>query len=98
MYSQHLAWPDTPAHSSPCCLLRQALLRCVSSRDGALAGDIHKAPKCSVCLKRYLEGSFCTAQRCYCNLRLSCLFLLVFPLTLVGIYFNPLNSFSLFGA
>lgn len=37
--------------SSLHCLLRQMLIRCVSSRDGALAKDINNAQECCVLLK-----------------------------------------------
>lgn len=80
------------------CLLRQILIRCVSSSDGVLAKDINNVQECCVLPEAVAGGVILLSSRYYVNLRLSFSFLLVFPLTPVGIYFNSLNSCLLFGA
>lgn len=48
VHSKHLSWPGSLSHSSLHCLLRQILIRCVSSRDGVLAKDINNVQECCV--------------------------------------------------
>lgn len=97
-YIQSICHGQALSHRSICCLLRQMLLRCVSSGEGFLA-RILKCPRMLCAAWSYSpKGSHSTIQRYYFNPRLSCSFLLVFPSTLISIYFNSLNNFLLFGA
>lgn len=97
-YIQSICHGQALSHRSICCLLRQMLMRCVSSGEGVLA-RILKCPRMLCAAWSYSpKGSHGTIQRYYFNPRLSCSFLLVFPSTLISVYFNSLNHFLLFGA
>lgn len=97
-YIQSICHGQALSHRSICCLPRQMLMWCMSSGEGALARMLKCPRKLCVAWSCSPKGSHGTIQRYYFNPRPSCSFLLVFPSTLLSVYFNSSNSILLFGA